>query len=61
MKRFLDELPGVAAVLMIGIVLGSWLAGTPAMWWVVVALGVLAAGSQIALMLRRSRKPQNAA
>jgi uncharacterized membrane protein YoaK (UPF0700 family) len=55
--RVLTEVASMIGVLIVGIVVGSFLAGSAALWPIVVVLAVVALVIQGVAIVQRSRKP----
>ena len=59
MQRALTDLPWLIGALILGMLLGSWLGATSLLWWLVIALAVVAIAAGIAGRVYRSRKASN--
>ena len=55
--RVLTEASSMIGVLVVGIVIGSFLAGSAALWPIVVILAVVALAIQGVSIVQRTRKP----
>jgi hypothetical protein len=56
MHRFLTEVPALIGVLILGMLLGSWLGASSNMWWLIVALAVVAIAAGVVGTVRRGRR-----
>jgi hypothetical protein len=55
--RFLTEVSSVLGILTVGIVIGSFIAGSGALWPTVVVLAVAALAIQGVAIVQRTKKP----
>jgi hypothetical protein len=55
--RLLTEVSSMIGILIVGIVIGSFLAGSAALWPIIVILSVVALAIQGVAIVQRTRKP----